>query len=290
MVAFAENEIFAGGSGYNAGAETQNYYVRNRYYLPTLGRWLTRDPIGYQGGINLYAYVQSSPVGKADASGLASPPQLVLGKKIHDKITDNYELATQAHGFYDTALVTIVRDLHGHVAGLPPGTRLKRPDIFDKVSRRLCEIKSAKTGDTAAHSKAQRYVGYLRDACVRARLGSRFGPGTSGAATVNGSVYKWTTSFFYPGVIIYWKSGYFRRQILDEMDNGFIPSQEGGFPAEGTAPASGEGTDGESIYGIGAGWGDGGTDSGSGGGTAPWGGETDEVDPSYEYEAEVGGW
>ena len=70
MVAFAENKTPTGGSSYNADAETQNYYVRNRYYAAHLGRWLTRDPIGYQGGINLYECVQSSPVGKADASGL----------------------------------------------------------------------------------------------------------------------------------------------------------------------------------------------------------------------------
>ncbi len=56
--------------GYRYDAETQNYYVRNRYYLPTLGRWLTRDPIGYQGGINLYEYVQSNPVGNVDAEGM----------------------------------------------------------------------------------------------------------------------------------------------------------------------------------------------------------------------------
>ncbi len=43
MVAFAENEIPMGGSGYNADAETQNYYVRNGYYLPTLGRTPIRD-------------------------------------------------------------------------------------------------------------------------------------------------------------------------------------------------------------------------------------------------------
>ena len=51
--------------------------MRNRYYVPTLGRWLTRDPIGYQGGIDLYEYVQSSPVGNVDAAGLAgwgAPP------------------------------------------------------------------------------------------------------------------------------------------------------------------------------------------------------------------------
>ncbi len=71
MVAFAENKVRQGTRGYRYDAETQNYYVRNRYYLPTLGRWLTRDPIGYQGGINLYEYVQSSPVGNVDAEGLA---------------------------------------------------------------------------------------------------------------------------------------------------------------------------------------------------------------------------
>ena len=74
--------------GYRYDAETENYYVRNRYYSPTLGRWLTRDPIGYQGGINLYGYVNSSPVGNVDAEGTQvymygvtvdntpSPPQL----------------------------------------------------------------------------------------------------------------------------------------------------------------------------------------------------------------------
>ncbi len=70
MVTFAENKVRQGTRGYRYDAETQNYYVRNRYYLPTLGRWLTRDPIGYQGGINLYEYVQSSPVGNVDAAGL----------------------------------------------------------------------------------------------------------------------------------------------------------------------------------------------------------------------------
>ena len=46
--------------------------MRNRYYSPILGRWLTRDPIGYQGGINLYGYVGGGPVGKADARGTNS--------------------------------------------------------------------------------------------------------------------------------------------------------------------------------------------------------------------------
>ena len=70
----ANNIIYC---GYRYDAETENYYVRNRYYSPTLGRWLTRDPIGYRGGINLYGYVNSSPVGNVDVSGAV--PLLIKG-------------------------------------------------------------------------------------------------------------------------------------------------------------------------------------------------------------------
>ena len=56
--------------GYRYDPETENYYVRNRTYNPALGRWVTRDPIGYDGGINLYGYVESAPVGMMDSSGL----------------------------------------------------------------------------------------------------------------------------------------------------------------------------------------------------------------------------
>jgi RHS repeat-associated protein len=66
----ARCEPYLENCGYRYDAETENYYVRNRYYSPSLGRWLTRDPIGYAGGINLYGYVNSSPVGNVDAEGM----------------------------------------------------------------------------------------------------------------------------------------------------------------------------------------------------------------------------
>ena len=45
-------------------------YCRNRWYHPRLGRWLSRDPIGYGGGPNLYRYCASNPVGSSDPLGL----------------------------------------------------------------------------------------------------------------------------------------------------------------------------------------------------------------------------
>ena len=41
-----------------------------RWYNPALGRFWTRDPQGYAGGINLYAFVRNNPVMRADPMGL----------------------------------------------------------------------------------------------------------------------------------------------------------------------------------------------------------------------------
>jgi RHS repeat-associated protein len=40
-----------------------------RYYDPSRGRWINRDPIGVAGGVNLYANCTNNPVGAADPSG-----------------------------------------------------------------------------------------------------------------------------------------------------------------------------------------------------------------------------
>jgi RHS repeat-associated protein len=42
-----------------------------RAYDPELGRWISRDPIAEQGGLNLYAYVANNPLSLVDTFGLA---------------------------------------------------------------------------------------------------------------------------------------------------------------------------------------------------------------------------
>ena len=50
--------------------ETGLYYYRARYYDSRLGRFVSEDPIGIAGGINLHAYVSSQPTALTDPSGL----------------------------------------------------------------------------------------------------------------------------------------------------------------------------------------------------------------------------
>jgi len=52
-------------------ADRDLHYYRARIYDPRLGRFLQPDPIGYYGGMNLYAYVGGDPVNFTDPSGLA---------------------------------------------------------------------------------------------------------------------------------------------------------------------------------------------------------------------------
>jgi RHS repeat-associated protein len=50
--------------------ETGWHYNWHRYYAPELGRYITEDPIGLQGGLNTYAYVGGNPLKYWDSVGL----------------------------------------------------------------------------------------------------------------------------------------------------------------------------------------------------------------------------
>ncbi len=46
-------------------------YMRARYYDPEVGRFISKDPIGFAGGdLNLYNYVGGNPVNRIDPTGL----------------------------------------------------------------------------------------------------------------------------------------------------------------------------------------------------------------------------
>ena len=51
-------------------SDSQMYFYRARYYSPVLGRFISRDPIGYADSMNLYEYVGGMAVGAVDPEGL----------------------------------------------------------------------------------------------------------------------------------------------------------------------------------------------------------------------------
>ena len=57
-------------AGYYYHAASGLNLTLNRAYSSFLGRWLTRDPIGESGGINLYGYGLNNPILFSDPSGL----------------------------------------------------------------------------------------------------------------------------------------------------------------------------------------------------------------------------
>jgi RHS repeat-associated protein len=58
--------------------ETGWYNYGYRFYVPLLGRWINRDPIGEEGGRNLYRYVDNDPPQMVDYLGLIHPAILIL--------------------------------------------------------------------------------------------------------------------------------------------------------------------------------------------------------------------
>jgi RHS repeat-associated protein len=60
--------------------ESDFLYYGHRYYNPSTGRWLNRDPIRERGGINLYCFVNNDPPNGIDLHGLYK-------HAIHDEIT-----------------------------------------------------------------------------------------------------------------------------------------------------------------------------------------------------------
>ncbi|HZE57539.1 MAG TPA: RHS repeat-associated core domain-containing protein [Chthoniobacterales bacterium] len=54
--------------------QTEIYDMRNRFYLPNLGRFMQSDPLGFGGGdANLFRFCGGDPVNGSDPSGLENP-------------------------------------------------------------------------------------------------------------------------------------------------------------------------------------------------------------------------
>ena len=63
------------------------YLTKYRAYDPNTGTWLSRDPMGERGGLNLYDYVEDDPINATDFLGLSCNWVLSVG---HGKVLGTY--------------------------------------------------------------------------------------------------------------------------------------------------------------------------------------------------------
>ena len=78
--------------------ETGLYYYRARYYDPKVGRFISEDPIGFEGGVNFYAYVENNPANAIDPLGL------------------------QGYGFYNTPANESASRINSNIPGPGPAS------------------------------------------------------------------------------------------------------------------------------------------------------------------------
>jgi RHS repeat-associated protein len=90
---FIDNRFMFTGREYDY--ETGFYYYRARYYDPSTGRFLQRDPKGYVDGMCLYEYVRGNPSNRRDPLGMQEEkPQAPAqpGKLNQDKERTNQQI------------------------------------------------------------------------------------------------------------------------------------------------------------------------------------------------------
>jgi len=75
-------------------------HVGARYYDPSAGRFLQRDPLGIDGGSNAYDYVDSQPTLAIDPSGLCSRCGGQFKNTVHD-LGRSMTPLERAHMFLD---------------------------------------------------------------------------------------------------------------------------------------------------------------------------------------------
>jgi RHS repeat-associated protein len=138
------------------------YLTHYRAYDPNNARWLNRDPIGEQGGINLYAYVGGNPVNYTDSLGLVVDPDpvggMAFGRWVHD--------------VFSREIVT--------PQGLIPNKtndglfNKYRPDAYDPIFSEIFELKPATCIEGPGRKKAENQLQKYAEA------GSHNGEGKGG--------------------------------------------------------------------------------------------------------------
>ncbi|MFI8222401.1 RHS repeat-associated core domain-containing protein [Pseudomonas sp. NPDC085632] len=141
--------------------ETGLHYNRYRYYDPQTGRFISKDPIGYLGGLNLYVYAPN-PVGWVDPWGLQRIKNAVDGDRRHQAFNEEMRVK------HPTAIIQCecyLRDAKGNSVRDPDTEERRRIDTA------VIEGGQAHTYEVTSHNADKRDQ-MAKEARVRAKGGT----------------------------------------------------------------------------------------------------------------------
>jgi RHS repeat-associated protein len=119
---------FAGKHGYETEDDTPMDLLGARFYIPKLGRFLTQDPIGHAGGVNLYEYCGNNPLSRVDPSGLQFQDDDIFGTR--DPFRAYNRMMGPADGRVMISLATraVLEPLRG--SGINPSWKRAMENLF----------------------------------------------------------------------------------------------------------------------------------------------------------------
>jgi RHS repeat-associated protein len=111
-------------TGRELDAETGLYFYRSRYYDPSVGRFLSEDPIGFGAqDANLYRYVGNSPTNFIDPMGL----QTSMTGDMDDPLS---AFAKWLFGITIGAALVGIKDALTAPRAVPPAIPRRSPSLF----------------------------------------------------------------------------------------------------------------------------------------------------------------
>lgn len=134
-----------------AGPDGGMNLARHRWLDPVLGRWVTRDPIGYWGGFNLTEYALSDPTSLVDAGGQRPTPHCT-------------SQSTSVHIMGGTAV-------EGGVGVVPRATA----NVNLVLERRNCSVKCCENGSESTSLHEELSIYFRSQIDVGVTVGARFG-------------------------------------------------------------------------------------------------------------------
>jgi len=166
-------------------AETGLYYVRARYYDPQQGRFVSADPIGLEGGLNLYAYAATDPVNLTDPTGL-SPCTEVQVRQMRE-IGTSEELIQLICGATKLPGITVY--------GRPSSASPHGPGAtssFGNPNARGSNLRALRvSADVLADHASRAWVAVKEwNACVAEHTNANFGATVDGLRTVPGQITR----------------------------------------------------------------------------------------------------